>query len=103
MVLRKYADVIIERIKPLTAVEIKILVWMSLRAQYGDGCIKVNRNRIKKEMDLNRFSIDLRLPGLVRAGLIEQLPGYGNYRVKLMFPLGKYSIQVPKQKVFTEE
>jgi hypothetical protein len=103
MVLRKYAGTILGCIKDLSATDLRIVIWMALHTQYKTGIIKMDRLRMRSEVKAHNVHVSRCMKRLKASGLIEQLPGRNHYRVKISVPVGKYSIQVPPAKFFTEE
>lgn len=107
MVLGQYADNILNVLTEMRYSEVKVLVWMTLRSPYNDGRIIVNRRTVAKELKVSLYAVRNAMPVLEKWGFIEKaeisthkrIQGeyrYGEYRVKIRYAIGPYTIQVPQ-------
>lgn len=81
----------------------RLVLWMALNAQYQDGRIILNRRKAAEAIKVHPIYVNMMMPRLISSNLIEKMPGRGNYRVNITFPLGRHMVTVKKRPLFTEE
>ena len=101
MIFKGYASKIMLAMEGLTALDMRIVVWMSLNAQYADGRIFIRQNMLAGYVGAYAHNVCSSIKKLEKRGLLTRISNK-QWRVAFTFPRGKYCITVPKKPLFEQ-